>query len=246
MSDSGSSNGSHEEGEEDVEKTSAEPLATTRSRRSNAGNLMSKLIQDEEDEFYTNVYGGFQEEEDDEDFDDDEGDEDDVDSDFSIDETDEILPEHQLVEEEPKKKAKGYKDPRPKGVATKTSAGPRVRPTSSHGGMLATERSFRDSTRKKSEETMQNIKSGTKRKKIRNIKTWKPLTQEEMLAEAKLTEEENLKSLEVYQKLESEKLKSIKQVKKSIPLPYVSYLSTTMPILDTKERYSRNFLTFVT
>lgn len=244
MSDSGSGSESHED-EEEIEDVSAEPLATTRSRRSNAGNLMSKLIQDEEDEFYTNVYGGFQEEEDDEDFDDEEGDEDDVDSDFSIDETDEILPEHQMVEEEPKKKTKVYKDPRPKGAVTRPSAGLKARPSSSHGGLPSSERSFRDSTRKKSEETMQNIKSGTKRKKIRNIKTWKPLTQEEMLAEAKLTEEENLKSLEVYQKLESEKLKSIKQVKKSMPLPYVSYLSTTIPILDTKERYSRNFLTFV-
>lgn len=77
------------------------------------------------------------------------------------------------------------------------------------------------------------------------MEAWRPLTQEEMLEEAKITEEENLRSLEIYQRLESEKLKKIKQVKKTLPLPYVTYLSTTMPIIDSDgERYTRNFLTF--
>lgn len=247
----------------------AEPLATTRSRRSNAGNRMSKMIQDEDDEFYSNLYGGFHEEDDDLDFDDEEeGDEDeveddyDVDSDFSIDETDEIAPEHQLVEDEPKKKNRVYKDPKPKGqssaqlqrhndpTTTQSHVQSKPKPSSSHGlspGKNRAERSFRDSTRKKTEETIKNIKSGTKRrkKKSRNMEAWRPLTQEEMLAEAKITEEENLKSLETYQKLESERLKKIKLVKKTLPPPFVTYLSTTMPILETEDRYTRNFITFV-
>ena len=74
-----------------------EPLATTRTRRSNAGNLMGHLIQEEEDDFYNNLYGGFQDEEDDVDFnsdeegvaEDDEGDgSSDGDSESSLDDSD--------------------------------------------------------------------------------------------------------------------------------------------------------------
>lgn len=259
-----SSSGEEESSEDEAQV--AEPLATTRSRRSNAGNRMSRMIQDEEDEFYSNLYGGFHEEDDDADFDDEEEaneeeveDDYDVDSDFSIDETDEIAPEYQMVEDEPKKRQKGYKDPKPKGqpsaqqgqstpISTST---PKPKPTassmsSSSPGKNRAERTFRDSTRKKTEETIKNIQIGTKKKKKkRNLEAWKPLTQEELLAEAKITEEENLKSLETYQRLESEKLKKIKQVKKTLPPPYITYFSTTMPIIDSKGRYSRNFITFV-
>lgn len=265
--DSTKNDGSGEDDrQEEEEETAAEPLATTRSRRANAGNLMSKMIQDEEDEFYSNLYGGFHEEDDDMDFDseeeadDDDVEEDyDVDSDFSIDEADEIAPEHQAVEEEPKKRRGVYRDPKPAGHSTKQSTAQssgtpvqaRVKPGSSttpHSpSKNRAERSFRDSTRKKTEETIKNFQTGkVRRKKSRNIETMRPLTQEEMLEEAKITEEENLKSLEIYQRLESEKLKRIKQVKKTLPIPYVTYLSTTMPILDSDKRYTRNFMTFVT
>lgn len=259
-----------EEDSDEEEVAAAEPLATTRSRRPNAGNLMSKMIQDEEDEFYSNLYGGFHEEDDDGDFDDEEEadnedveDDYDVDSDFSIDETDEIAPEHQVVDEEPKKKRGVYKDPKPKGhVATPqtapsgpsrtTPAQPRPKPsfsgTPQSPSKIRGERSFRDSTRKKTEETIKNIQTGKrkKKKKNRNLEAWRQLTQEEMLEEAKVTEEENLKSLEIYQRLESEKLSKIKQIKKTLPTPYVTYYSTTMPIIDSNKRYSRNFLTFIT
>lgn len=250
-----------EEEEEDC-GVEAEPLATTRARRSNAGNRMSKMIQEEEDEFYSSLYGGFHEEEDDIDFDsdDDEVESDyDVDSDFSIDETDEIAPEHQAVDEEPKKKRGVYRDPKPKGYSS-TQSGPssstpvqsKPKPSSSATPQSPSknraERSFRDSTRKKTEETIKNIQTGTrkKKKKSRNLEAWKPLTQEEMLSEAKITEEENTKSLETYQRLELEKLKKLKQVKKTLPPPYITYLSTTMPDLERKGRYTRNFMTFVT
>lgn len=235
----------------------AEPLATTRSRRTNAGNRMSKIIQDEEDEFYTNLYGGFNEEEDDIDFDsDEENDYDSFESDFSIDETDDIAPEHQAVDEdEPKKRNRVYKDPKPKGYSSQQSSGPSAgvvastpnqsRPkASSSANRIRGERSFRDSTRKKTEQTIKNIQTDNKkRKKIKNRELWSPLSQEEMLEEAKKTEEENIKSLENYQRLESEKLERIKQVKKTLPPPYTTYLSTTMPIIGTNKKYSRNFLT---
>lgn len=44
-------------------------LATTRSRRNNAGAQMAKLLEDlQEDDFYKSTYGGFEESEDDNDF----------------------------------------------------------------------------------------------------------------------------------------------------------------------------------
>jgi len=43
-------------------------LATTRSRRTNAGNRMGNLLFEEQDDFYLNLYGGFYEEEEDGDF----------------------------------------------------------------------------------------------------------------------------------------------------------------------------------
>lgn len=39
-------------------------MASTRERRSNAGNKMARLLnEEEEDEFYKTTYGGFEEEE---------------------------------------------------------------------------------------------------------------------------------------------------------------------------------------
>lgn len=44
-------------------------MAAQRSRRSNAGNRIAKLLDnEEEDEFYKTSYGGFQEEEEDKEY----------------------------------------------------------------------------------------------------------------------------------------------------------------------------------
>ena len=44
-------------------------MAAHRSRRSNAGNKISKLLDnEEEDEFYKTSYGGFQEDEEDKEY----------------------------------------------------------------------------------------------------------------------------------------------------------------------------------
>lgn len=248
-----------------MDEDNVEPLATGRSRRLNAGSRMQEMmLAAEDDEVLAQAYGllGTDDSSEDEDFlpkDLEAMDaEDDVDSDFSIDETDEIAPEHREVEEEPKKKGRAYRDPKPKGYSVAQTSGssgsapaqPRLKPSSSSAlpqtPSKRAERSFRDSTRKKTEETIKNIQTGKKRKKkSRNLQDWQPLTQEEMLAEAKITEEENLRTLEIYQRLESEKLKKIKQVKKTLPPPYISYLSTTMPVLGTDKRYTRNFITCV-
>lgn len=258
-----------EEDEEDEEDESinVEPLATTRSRRSNAGAKMSQMIQAEEDEFYSNLYGGFNEEDDDIDFDEEkeaeEGDvEDDysVDSDFSIDETDEIAPEHRDESEEPKKKStRVYREPKPKqSIASRaessfsSSKPASLGPTPSKVAKLEKKsrehiepksRFVRESTKEKSEQTLKRMQKTTRRKKRSN--SYKAMTQEEILAEAKITEEENLRSLERYQKLELEKLKKIRTVKKTVQKPYTTFTSTTMPVIGTEERYTRNFLTFI-
>ena len=93
-------------------------MAVNRERRSNAGNRLSRLIEDEEeDDFYKNTYGGFNDEEDDAEFTfksvfdciliileticnkflrrATEDVEDQVDSDFSIDENDEVISDHE-------------------------------------------------------------------------------------------------------------------------------------------------------
>lgn len=44
-------------------------MASTRERRSNAGNRIAKLLnEEEEDDFYKTSYGGFHEAEDDKDY----------------------------------------------------------------------------------------------------------------------------------------------------------------------------------
>ena len=82
---------------------------------------------------------------------------------------------------------------------------------------------------------------------------YRRLTQEELLAEAKITEEINLASLDAYQKLELEKKKT-KSHKNVFNGPTIRFHSTTMPLLDSDDEHSheasnnlkqsRNFVTF--
>lgn len=84
-------------------------MAATRERRSNAGNKLARLLDDEEeDDFYKTTYGGFNEEEEDNDFHFvDEEAPDEVDSDFSIDENDEVISDIE-DEDKPQKRANRY------------------------------------------------------------------------------------------------------------------------------------------
>ena len=107
--------------------SSSSTMASSRSRRSNAGSKMASLLNEEEkeatagkDEFYETKYGGFLEEKDDGDFayqspgeDDDK-----VDSDFSIDEDDEVRSD---IEDDGSGKRKTAK--RGEGVQTKAYKG---------------------------------------------------------------------------------------------------------------------------
>ena len=80
------------------------------------------------------------------------------------------------------------------------------------------------------------------------------MTQEELLAEAKITEKINIASLDAYQKLELEKKRKT-LTKISIKGPMIRYHSVTMPLVksDTEDdelvespclKQSRNFITF--
>lgn len=105
-----------------ADKEKSGSLAKSREQRKNAGNKMSKLLAEElgEDEFYKTALGGFAEESGDEEYVSEDEQSDQVDSDFSLSETDEIV--EQDVEDEGKKKRPKtfYKNPvREKGPKEK-------------------------------------------------------------------------------------------------------------------------------
>ncbi|XP_045467702.1 vacuolar protein sorting-associated protein 72 homolog [Harmonia axyridis] len=239
-----------------------------RERRGNAGNRLSKLLDEEEecqDEFYKTSYGGFLDSESDREYEAEEEGEDIVDSDFSIDENDEPVSDNE--EEGSKKKrrlvTKAYKEPvasqsKPK-VVKPISAKPKISLPSSD---YYERKSIRKSTAAKSAATLQRLKvrSLESQKKPRRTRedNWIP-TQEELLEEAKITEIENLKSLEKYQKLESEK-KTRRSTKKITNGPVIQYRSLKMPLIEELDiengevksekqnletYYERSFLTFL-
>lgn len=216
-------------------------LATSRSRRSNAGAQMAKLLEDlQEDDFYKSTYGGFEESEEDNDFQ--SGDEkevaDDVDSDFSIEENDELISDHE--DDAPKRQSKvvtkAYREPKPApqpGAPEKKPKVPKQRKPKMTADMYE-RKSIRKSTVKKSEETQLRVKKRKEegpRKHRRHRDYFYEPTQEEKLAEARVTEEENLKSLEKYQKMELEKKKT-RGTKKRIIGPTIRYHSVAMPVLE--------------
>ncbi|KAK7791828.1 hypothetical protein R5R35_001245 [Gryllus longicercus] len=215
-------------------------LAKTRDRRNNAGARMAKLLdEEEEDEFYKTTYGGFNEIENDDDYHSEEEAEDEVDSDFSIDENDEPVSDHE--EEGPKRSkklvTKAYKEPDPvKKIEKPSEAKPKkTRKRRVHIMLDNYERkSIRRSTAAKSAETLQRLKErseeGRKRRR-RKTTDMRKLTQEELLEEAKITEEENLKSLEKFQKMELEKKKT-RLVKKTVLGHTICYHSLIMPLVE--------------
>ncbi|CAH0674092.1 unnamed protein product [Spodoptera exigua] len=103
-----------------------------RERRSNAGNLLAKVLdEEEEDEFYATTYGGFQETEEDVDYKQEKEVDDEVDSDFSIDENDEPKSDEEADEKRTRKSGtKVYKDPNRRkkaGAAAGPSLGEKVK-----------------------------------------------------------------------------------------------------------------------
>ncbi|KAK3585002.1 hypothetical protein CHS0354_024915 [Potamilus streckersoni] len=223
-------------------------MAATRDRRSNAGSKMSRLLEaEDDDDFYKTTYGGFSEEADDIDYHTEDSESEDTDSDISIDENDEVKSD--VEEDEPKRMkgvvTKAYKEP-----ANKPSADAEKKPrekkkkkppewssvqiyhspqgkkavrqsTSNLSQSVALRQQERDARAKM-------LKEIAAAKKVPEVRR---LTQEELLEEAKITEEMNLKSVENFYKMELEKKKARVQ-KSAYRGPMIRYHSTTMPLIE--------------
>ncbi|XP_066124046.1 vacuolar protein sorting-associated protein 72 homolog isoform X2 [Saccopteryx bilineata] len=189
-------------------------LAGGRAPRKTAGNRLSGLLEaEEEDEFYQTTYGGFTEESGDDEYQGDQSDtEDEVDSDFDIDEGDE--PSSDGEAEEPTRKrrvvTKAYKEPlkslRPRKVSTpagsqKAREEKALLPLELQDDGSDSRKSMRQSTAEHTRQTflrVQERQGQSRRRKGPHCE--RPLTQEELLREAKVTEELNLRSLEKREK----------------------------------------------
>lgn len=237
-------------------------MASSRSRRDNAGSKMASLLNSmEADDFYKETYGGFEEEENDQEFAyqspvEEEGDE--VDSDFSIDENDEPKSDGEDDEDKAKRAAKralgvqtkAYKEPKRNKDGTKIRKVPKIvseikpKPRPQLKAVLLTEfgrKYTRASTVNKTAETAKRQKERiAKAKKLLKKKAKgggrkidRELTQEEKLEEAKLTEKLNLESLKKYEQMELEnKRRAVRLTKRVIPGAYVRYRSVAMPLLN--------------
>ncbi|XP_074121441.1 vacuolar protein sorting-associated protein 72 homolog isoform X1 [Sminthopsis crassicaudata] len=220
-------------------------LAGGRAPRKTAGNRLSGLLEaEEEDEFYQTTYGGFTEESGDDEYQGDQSDtEDEVDSDFDIDEGDE--PASDGDGDEPRRKrrvvTKAYKEPikslRPRKVSTPAGSSQKAReektllPLELQDDGLDSRKSMRQSTAEHTRQTflrVQERQGQSRRRKGPHCE--RPLTQEELLREAKITEELNLRSLENYERLEADKKKQVHK-KRKCPGPVITYHSMTVPLL---------------
>lgn len=222
-------------------------MAASREKRSNAGTRMASLLeQEDEDDFYKTTYGGFNEEEDDNEYESEVSESDYEDSDIDIDENDEVKSDE---EDEPVRKkrtvnTKAYKEPvqkkpktetKPKVEKKKTSKPPpsiQIYKSSPDKKTLRKTTSVRSQERvareKEREEKAKLLKDIAAQKRVAEVRR---LTQEELLEEAKITEELNLQALENYQRLELEK-KSRRVVKTSQRGPMIRYHSLTMPLVE--------------
>uniref|UniRef100_UPI00358F5365 vacuolar protein sorting-associated protein 72 homolog n=1 Tax=Myxine glutinosa TaxID=7769 RepID=UPI00358F5365 len=229
-------------------------MALSRQPRRTAGNRMSRLLDaEEEDEFYKTKYGGFNEESGDDEYKFDQSDsEDEVDSDFDIDEAEE--PESGQEEDFlPKKKrrvvTKAYKEPmkarKPKVKVKK----PQQEYEESHhspadnrrecfdfninSSVSSARRGLRHSTAERSRQTKLRLKEREdlpKRQRKQLYEENGHLTQEQLMAEALVTEEMNLRSLENHERLLADKMKQGLK-KKQCTGPMIRYYSLSMPLV---------------
>lgn len=229
-------------------------MAATRERRVNAGNRISNLLnEEEEEEIYKTLYGGFHETEDDRDYIQAKQDDDDdsVDSDFSIDENDEVISDtEELPERRAKQSTRAYKDvkaKKPTQPANKSRQSPtkvvKKQVTKRYKSKRAHRSSFtvldsgkislRHSTALKSAATQHRVKERKEamRKRPKNYRIVDVMpTQKELLAEAETTAKENLASLERFKKMEIEK-KKVRPTKRVNPGPIIRYHSLSMPAI---------------
>ncbi|KAG5670114.1 hypothetical protein PVAND_000397 [Polypedilum vanderplanki] len=224
-------------------------MAATRDRRNNAGNRYARLLneEEEEDDFYKTQYGGFSEEKADEDYLGNEDDKDIVDSDFSIDENDEPVSDHDADEPKRKRKkvvTKSYKEPtkqtaKKAAPATTSPKKKKIEKTLKSPIKRECKKSLRKSTAAKSAATQHRIKiryeAEKMKPKIVKVDERMP-TQEELLEEAAQTEKENIKSLEKFRRMELEK-KKIRPTKASAYIgPIIRFHSVSMPVVKDEQK----------
>ncbi|NXG18661.1 VPS72 protein, partial [Grallaria varia] len=221
----------------------------TAGNRLSTGNRLSGLLRAQgEDEFYQTTYGGFNEESGDDEYRGEHSDTDDeVDSDFDIDEGDE--PASDQEEAEPRRRrrvlTKAYREPL-KSLRPKKTEGPRggsqksreVKsiPLELQDDVGDSRKHMRQSTTEHTRQTflrLQERQVQSKRKKG-GPNYERPLTQEELLEEAKITEEINLRSLENYERLEADKKKQVQKKRKCVG-PVVRFCSLTMPLVPAPD-----------
>lgn len=262
--------------------SSNEGLALMRDRRSNAGARMARLLEaEDEDDFYKTTYGGFNEEEDDFDYKSEASVSDETDSDIDINEDDELKSDVEAEGEAKTAKklnSKAYKEPKKQSAEGQQLAVPKPKPEkqklpvkTSLSDLSVEKKSLRKSTAEKSKSTEDCIREReakaellrqiAEKKKVAEVRR---LTQEELLAEARITEQINLRSLETYQKLELEKKKA-RIHRQTHAGPVIRYHSVTVPLVEevadaeinvegealdsdgrsrSTENCSRNFITF--
>ncbi|XP_046381677.1 vacuolar protein sorting-associated protein 72 homolog [Haliotis rufescens] len=222
-------------------------MAATREKRSNAGAKMARLLDDEEeDDFYKTTYGGFTEEVEDNDYQSENSESEATDSDIDIDEDDEARSD--LDDDEPLRKKRGvdtkaYKEPVKKDASERKPAERKKHKAKSEISSVqiysSNERkSLRHSTAVKSQATAKREQEREQKNKMmkeiaakKNVTSVRRLTQDELLAEAKITEQLNLKSLETYERLESEK-KKVRVTKQAYRGPIIRYQSLAMPVVE--------------
>jgi len=244
-------------------------MAAAREKRCNAGNRMSKVLEEElgEDDFYKNTYGGFEEVEEDGDFQSGQEDSaDDVDSDFDNSEEDDNNEVFDEDADQPRRKKiiKGYKEPSrkppPPPKKPKVSEDISVKDKNLSALDQQVRKSSRQATakntlltniRKKEREEVHKKKRGLPKKATTEVRR---LTQEELMAEAEKTEKKNVKSLENYLRLEETRKRTMNSYKRSRleGVPTIIELSLTMYDHDMKDeqdtlkdnRFSRQFYIF--
>lgn len=233
-------------------------MAAERSRRSNAGSGMTKLIEEAEDEvekddFYKTTYGGFEEEECDEDFKSDaEAAEDSFDSDFSDSEVEDDV-ESGGDDEDGKRKKKKQKVFKPAAQSSSAAPKPKIKklsikkvPPLARTSLDKQERMRATTILKGTNVTKQQMTA----RRHPKLPQMRRLTQQELLAEARITEEKNLASLAQIMQCEEDK-KNAKITKVRYQGPIIRFQSVRMPLVaedgkaDANGGYcSRSFLEF--
>jgi len=228
--------------------------ALERPKRANAGSRMSKLIQDAEeegdkDDFYKTTYGGFEEEECDKDYESEEGGEDSFDSDFSLSEHDDDN-DIESAEEEKKPVKKKIKFFKPKAETAAAPSKPKIKkPTTKN--IIVPDRPIDKQARMRATTILKGSQASkpkvTPIRRHPSIPQMRRLTQSELLAEARITEEQNLASLAQLMQFQEDQKKS-KVTKAKYQGPIIRFQSVRMPLFgdDGKENgyCSRSFLEF--